>query len=65
MPCMNALLVKNVAGISNGWADAIVHKNANPNPPKEKPVTKKPKNIIVNTFQHILWARDTEPSRQM
>jgi hypothetical protein len=51
---MNALLVKNVAGMSNVLADAIVHKNANPNPPNEKPVTKKPKNIMVNTFQHKL-----------
>lgn len=51
MAWIKALLDKKDAGISMGFTSFIVHKNANPRPPKEKPVTNRPKKDIVNTFQ--------------
>jgi hypothetical protein len=59
------LLDKKVDGIRSGCTLLIVHKNAKPSPPNEKPVTIKPKKIIVNTFQQFDFARATEPNTQM
>lgn len=59
------LLDRNDEGIKSGCTTSIVHKKANPSPPNEKPVTNKPKNIIENTFQHLLVERATEPNKIM
>lgn len=56
------MLDKKLLGINNGCTWLIVHKNANPSPPNEKPVTINPKNTILNIFQQCVYANATEPN---
>lgn len=43
----------------------MVQRKAKPSPPKENPVTRRPKNTIKKTFQQWLCESATVPNMQM